>query len=139
MTVFVGEDNKPTLDELAHYGVLGMKWGKTRARATGSQIRAARRNLGRQASDIADQRDKVKSKAKGSEARAKEQKKLSDMKTDFLNNPDRVIAARLTRGEKAVAVILLTPAGAAAAIGATSAASRAIERRQDMNKLRGKK
>lgn len=139
MTQFVGFEKPSVEDSLEHYGVLGMKWGKTRARANGTQIRAARRNLGRQASDIADQRDKVKSKEKGSTARNKEQKKLDKMKTDFLNNPDRVIAARLTRGEKAIAIILLTPAGAAGAIGATSAVSRAIERRQDMNKLRGKK
>lgn len=138
MTDYVGHV-KPTLeDSIEHYGVLGMKWGKTRAKANGTQIRAARRRLGSQVNKIGDQRDKVKAQVKGSDSRAKETQKLNKMKTDFLKNPDRVIAARLTRGEKAVAIILLTPAGAAAAIGATSGVSRAIERRQEMNKLRKK-
>ena len=134
MTNFVGFEKPSPEESLEHYGVLGMKWGKHRAKANGTQIRAARRNVRRQAEDVLDQRDKVKAKAKGSTDRAKEQKKLDKMKTNFLNNPDRVIAARLTRGEKIVAAILLTPAGAAAAIGTTSAVSRAIEQRQEKNK-----
>ena len=113
-----------------------MKWGRHRAKANGTQIRAARRNVRRQAEDVLDQKDKVKAKPKGSTQRAKEQKKFDKMKTDFLNNPDRVIAARLTRGEKIALAILATPAGAAGAIAGTSAVSRAIEQRQEKNKNR---
>lgn len=136
MTHFVGFEKPSPEDSLEHYGVLGMKWGRTRARANGTQIRAARRNVSRQASDVLDQKDRVKAKAKGSAERAKEQKKLDKMKQNFFDNPDRVIAARLTRGEKIALAILATPAGAAGAIAGTSAVSRAIEQRQENRKNR---
>lgn len=133
MVNYVGHE-KPKLEDLEHYGVLGMKWGKTRARANGTEIRRARRSVAGQINKIADQRDKVKTEAKGSEQRAKQQQKLKKMQVDFLKSPDRVTAHRLTRGEKAAAVILLTPAGAAAAIGVSSAISRRIERKQELKK-----
>lgn len=136
MTHFVGFEKPSPEESLEHYGVLGMKWGRTRARANGTQIRAARRNVSRQASDVLDQKDKVKAKPKGSAERAKEQKKLDKMKQNFFDNPDRVIAARLTRGEKIALAILATPAGAAGAIAGTSAVSRAIEQRQENRKNR---
>jgi hypothetical protein len=129
MPEYVG-DEKPSLEDLMQYGVLGMKWGKTRAKAGPHQIRAARsrvftqkQNLGAAKEKAAGISDPVK--------RAKAQQQVGKMKADFLQNPDRAIASRLTRGEKAVAIILLTPAGAAAVIGGTSARSRAIERKQD--------
>lgn len=135
MRVFVGED-KPTIeDALIHYGVLGMKWGQRR-RATGTQIRAARRNLQGEQKKLFQQQDRVTS-SKGTAREAGEKKKLGDMKVSFLNNPDRVIAARMTRGEKAATLILTGLASPAAfgigvgAIAGTSAASRRIEQRQD--------
>lgn len=134
MTQFVGFEKPSPEETLEHYGVLGMKWGRHRAKANGTQIRAARRNVRRQAEDVLDQKDKVKSQPKGSASRAKEQKKFNKMKMDFLDNPDRVIAARLTRGEKIALVILATPAGAAGAIAGSSAVSRAIEQRQENRK-----
>jgi hypothetical protein len=136
MTQFVGFEKPSPEESLEHYGVLGMKWGRTRARANGTQIRAARRNVRRQAEDVLDQKDVVKAKTKGSAERAKEQKKLDKMKSNFLDNPDRVIAARLTRGEKIVLAILATPPVAAGAIAGSSAVSRAIEQRQENRKNR---
>lgn len=115
-------------DVLNHYGVLGMKWGRTRVRATGPQIRQARRNLQRQSLSYHDHKADVKrATSAGEKAAARE--KLDQVKADFLKNPDRVVAARLTRGEKAVAAILL-PYGMTA-IATTSVISRRIEYKQD--------
>lgn len=116
-------------EELMHYGVLGMKWGH-RTKASGTEIRAARNRLRTKQADYAVQRDKVKSQPKGSAARVSEQKKLSKIESDFKKNPDRVTAVRMTRGEKAAALVLAGPFGAIP-IAATSAASRRFEFKQD--------
>lgn len=137
MTQFVGEEYKPSLEELAHYGVLGMKWGKTRARANGAQIRQARRRLGKEQADLFEKQDAVKSLQKGTSARAKGEKELAKQTTAFLNNPDRVTATRLTRGEKAVLLVLGGPVGAAG-IALTSGVSRRVERKQDLGKYNKK-
>jgi len=122
----VGEE-KPSLEEtLAHYGVLGMKWGQSRSKATGTQIRRARRNLGTKRNEILDKRDDVKRTGTG-------KTELAKMQADFLKNPDRAVASRMTRGEKAVSLILFAPAGIAS-IATTSAVSRRIERKQDLKK-----
>lgn len=126
----VGDDKKPSLEELSHQGVLGMKWGH-RKMATASQIIAARGKLNSQRKDLANQVDKVHDTTKkGTPARTKEVKKLQEMHTTFLKNPDRVVAARMTRGEKAAALVLGGPAGLAAIL-ASSASSRRIEQKQD--------
>lgn len=130
MVNYVGAE-KPDLLELEHYGVIGMKWGKTRAKANGTEIRRARRSVANQFNKVADQKDKAKA-AKGTSKETAENDKLSKMKTEFLKNPDRVVASRLTRGEKAVILILAGPAAPAsiAAIASTSAISRRIEQKQ---------
>lgn len=123
-----------TEDELAHYGVMGMKWGHRRA-ATTSQIKTARANLSVKRSKYEAQRQKVKNTAKGA-ARDRQAKTLGNMKVSFLKDPDRVIAARMTRGEKALTLLLTGVTGVGivaggAAIAGTSAASRRIEKKQD--------
>lgn len=118
---------------LQHYGVAGMKWGKSRARGSTAQVKAARtRNYGAKY-DIRKADAKAAKIADAGE-RAVKNKQVQQMKTARLKNPDRVLAERLTRGEKAAAVIFLTPPIAVAAIGATSAYSRRIERKQEKNK-----
>ena len=52
MTQFVGFERPSPEETLEHYGVLGMKWGRHRAKANGTQIRAARRNVSRMAADV---------------------------------------------------------------------------------------
>jgi hypothetical protein len=132
MTLNYGEE-KPSLEELAHYGVLGMKWGQ-RKKATGREIRSARRRLSTKQNELFDKQDQVKTLAKGSTARSKGEKELGKMTTDFLKNPDRVTATRLTRGEKAAFLIISAPSGGLgglAAIATSSAISRRIEKKQD--------
>lgn len=115
-------------DALKHYGVLGMKWGRTRVRATGPQIRQARRNVQKKALAYHDQKAEVKASISAGQ-KAAARAKLDTLKSDFYKSPDRVIASRLTRGEKAVAAILL-PYGLTA-IATTSVVSRRIEYKQD--------
>lgn len=131
--MIVGQ-NKPSLAELAHHGVKGMKWGHRKASAL--EIRTARSNLHDQKSDISAQAKKAKA-ATGTKNASAENKKLSDMKASFLANPDRVIAARMTRGEKFLTIIggsIALPGaglipGTAIVLG-TSARSRSIAKQQ---------
>lgn len=133
--------DKPTLNDemLEHYGVLGMHWGVTRAKANTSQIKRARRNVTKDENKYERQADKVDATTKnGTAARAKGESDLAKLKISNLKNPDRVIAARLTRGEKTVFTVLgltLIPLVApVVSIGATSAISRRIEYKQKHNK-----
>lgn len=123
--------NKPSLDEtLEHFGVLGMHWGSTRVKASGSQVRSARRRLTKQTDQIMSQEDVNSRMAKGSAARIAGDKKVAAMDVAFLKNPDRVTAVRLTRGEKAVALLFVPLGLGVGAIVGTSARSRQIEYKQ---------
>lgn len=129
-------EEKPTLENaLQHYGVLGMKWGVTRQRASGSGIRAARTNVARQKTAVGKAELKIHT-ARTDKDRKEAIKTHAALKMEMLNNPNRVVAARLTRGEKAASFLLLTPIGATALIGATSAVSRRIEYKQDKNRYK---
>lgn len=122
---------------LAHFGVLGMKWGKHRAKASTANIHAARRRVQKQKNELTKHEDKVSNLA-DPKARAKGMQEHAKLKASFLNNPDRVVAARLTRGEKAAIALFSIPTtglvGGVAAIAATSAHSRRIERKQETGK-----
>lgn len=116
-------------NDLEHVGVLGMKWGH-RKTGTGGQIYAARGRVKRQRSDIANQKIVVNKSSNDVNAHNKQTVKLNEMKSSYLKNPDRVISARMTNGEKVVAFFLTGPV-ALGAIAGTSARSRAIENKQD--------
>jgi hypothetical protein len=133
--MFVEDNPEATLDEvLAHYGVAGMKWGRRRAKANGSDIREARVNLHKQRVDI-HKAKKAARQINDPTSKAMAKAKVGEMKSAFLNNPDRVVAARLTRGEKAIALLLLPAGGTSVAV--TSMHSRRIEYKQ--NKAAGVK
>lgn len=123
--------DKPSIDDtMEHYGVLGMHWGATKAKASGSQVRSSRSRMSNKSDKITYQKNILSRTTKGSSARVKEKKRLSSMKIDYLNNPDRVTAARMTQGEKTVALLFVTPVLAGAAIAVTSARSRRIDYKQ---------
>lgn len=132
--MIVGQE-KPSLHELSlqHFGVLGMKWGRRRMKGTSDQIVEARRRLRAKESNFRREEDKAELLDKGSAARAKQQKKLDQMEKDFNRDPARVLATRMTKGEKAVALIFAGPFGLIP-IAASSAVSRRIERKQDLGK-----
>jgi hypothetical protein len=141
VTVMRGQEKMSLEDALVHYGVLGMKWGKSRAKASSGQIHDARdRQMSRvevvgdaKKALVKDSRTRLKSGRAAEGPSAKLKKNLDDAEKDFLDNPDRAIAVRMTRGEKALSLALAGPVGLVL-IGATSATSRRIEQKQDKKK-----
>lgn len=129
---------KPSLEAycLKHYGVLGMKWGQ-RKKFTSAQIKAARKDLRKQNKLYRSEARKVNDLKEGSAARKAGEKHLEKLNRDYLNNPSRVAAIRMTRGEKFSSLLFSSSGvGAAlsvAAIAGTSIASRRIEAKQDAN------
>lgn len=123
----LGKEMSPE-ETLAHYGVLGMKWGRTRARATAGEIREARSRVNAQRGKLLS-KEVAAIKASPGQEKKKAVVDANRMRARYLKNPDRVTAARMTRGEKAVFALLVP--GGLAAIAGTSAASRRIEYKQD--------
>jgi hypothetical protein len=116
------DEGKPSLESLAHHGVKGMRWGTTRVKASGREIRSARKRLGVEQDKLFTAQRAVKKTGTGHKA-------LEKQTTKFLNNPDRVTAVRLTKGEQVAQVLIGGPLGLVA-IGGTTAYSRTIEKKQ---------
>ncbi|AWN06111.1 hypothetical protein SEA_MIEK_8 [Streptomyces phage Miek] len=121
-------DRSPSPGELAHYGVKGMKWG-VRKGQSGKEIRAARRRVHSQRVQLDAKEDKVDSLARGTAQRSRAEKDLEKASKEFLKNPDRVTAARTTKGEKIAAVLIAGPIGLTA-VAATSVNTRVIDYKQ---------
>lgn len=106
--IFGGET--PEIKDLEHFGVLGMKWGH-RKTGTTAEIEGARRRMDarrRQRDDAEDRRDLA---PRGSKAAATADKKFQELSKKLDEDPDRVLAARLTRGEKVASLLLTGPFG----------------------------
>lgn len=97
-------NDKPSLDELAHYGVKGMRWGMRKART--GQIDAQTRVLDKVASGTANRREKL-AVASTSSVYALTRRGLAGeaarRSTDLKAQKDR-----LAKGEATVRDILLT-------------------------------
>ena len=135
--------DKPDLNELAHYGVKGMKWGH-RKRYTSQDIRDARiRNnsrvnaLARTADELSYQLS-LNPNSKKTKAAARDYGTLT---TDYLKSPDRATALRMTTGEKAAAAILAIaapgPGTLGVAIGSTVRVSARKAQEKSLKKVHG--
>lgn len=130
----VGQDKPSLEDALQHYGVLGMKWGRTRMKGSTKDIRKAENRLRAKQQAIYNQEDKRDLTPNTGKQREIETAKLNKMMRDYDKSPDRVLASRMTRGEKAVLAVLSIPTFGipyVMGVAATSAASRRIERKQE--------
>lgn len=144
-TILNRDPNRPASpqDALAHYGKKGMKWGVRndtdkaaagRTKPTNTEIANARARIASKERRINQQIDRT-NLASGKQQKA-EAKKLSEISTDYLKDPDRATALRMTTGEKAVLGLLAVGVpgigtAAAAAIAGGQRASRAgVERQQ---------
>lgn len=122
MTEFVGAE-KPSLEELAHYGVKGMKWGQRKKYST-EEIHTARirqRSRVHQLNDTAAKLNLATGKKADTLAK-KYAKEMNELET----NKDAAVAARMTKGEKAANLILAGPFGAIA-IGLNKRTVRKLE------------
>lgn len=117
MTMLIEE--KPSLDELLHYGVKGMRWGvrKDRSssagpsrwekrRARDQEIKDARaRQASRQGETLKAEAALYNSVVTG--GRKEAVATLRERQNDYFKNPDYALAAKKTTGEKAVATMLV--------------------------------
>lgn len=121
MTIQISED-KPSPEDVLHYGVKGMKWGHRKP--TGDEIRSARARVGLKQNELHEAQKKARRGTDKDRARA------AKLTTEFLKNPDRPTAIRMTTGEKFITGIFGSPAAAGLSIAITETAARTIEDRQ---------
>lgn len=108
MTEYTGQV-MDTDEFLEHYGVKGMKWGHRKAISTEvaggfiqrTKLRNKVNKQGRQA-----QRAGLKANLTVGKGRETAKENARHKKLDYLNNPDRVTAMTLTKGEKIATVLL---------------------------------
>jgi hypothetical protein len=122
--MMIAGQEKPSLEELSleHFGVKGMRWGVVKAKTgigsapSGKTIRKARRSVNKQERKLMGQQIRQLGTF-NKEKRATRKKNIATMKTNLLHDPDRATAARITRGEKAVLVLLNVGAPIAGTLG----------------------
>jgi hypothetical protein len=154
-SLYFGEEKPPLSEVVEHYGVKGMKWGVRRNQAALDRAAGRKRTTIKERVDKSraktietkDARARVASKerqlnrqvdvvnlAEAGKKQADEYLKLEKMSVDFMKDPDRSTALRLTAGEKAaVAAIAALPGpGTATAVGmlAVNAGQKSMVKKQ---------
>lgn len=149
MTDISLDDARKNLDVIEHHGVKGQKWGVIRrgrsggsgkapkanrynpTGATTAQILKARQKVTAAGNKMERDIAKIENHGRVSNTKA-EVKKINEIEMKFLNNPDRVTAATLTKGEKATRAlfgnlpIIFNPSTEALGVGS----ARRIQKRQ---------
>jgi hypothetical protein len=132
----VNNVNPPLAEVLAHHGVKGMHWGERKKKPTKSEIFDARdrqtariMNLQRGHFDVnvaeANHRPADLKKATA---------KLKKASDNFDTSEDRLTAIRMTRGEKATALILAGPVGLVL-IGANKVVEKQVAKSIDRRRM----
>lgn len=139
--------NETPEEWLAHYGVKGMKWGvhrnrdrpggadgksEKKSKPTQREIYKARRSVRNDNERLYDAHTEMKKTTKrGSAERKAAEKEFAKMRLDALNNPDRVTALRVSKGEAVVLAVLGSPASAiGVGIGRAAARNKIAERQK---------
>jgi hypothetical protein len=122
-------DEKPSLEDLAHHGVKGMKWGQRKARPSTSDIHDARARQASRQNEINQNIGRLNLAKSGSKQQDALAKKVATGMDKFDTNKDAAVAARMTKGEKAAAVMLTGPIGLLV-IGANKAHVKKLEKIQ---------
>lgn len=129
------------ISELRHYGVKGMKWGQRKSKPTNADIKKARSNELNQRTLLNAQA--VKTNTSSGAAQVREGKKYAKMQVEYLRNPDRATALRMTTGEKAANIALGVVLPGLGTVSATAyGAARVAERRaveKEQRQMRGEK
>lgn len=127
---FVGQD-KPDLDDLAHFGVKGMRWGVRRGLTTAKdrQNLESRKTINK----MTLQRDVSAIKSvnpfSSKEKRAEMRSLTKQMQKDIKASPHLAPSIRMTAGEKTALIILGGPAGIGGVL-VNEALARRVEKKQ---------
>lgn len=101
--MILGEKEKPSLDELVHHGVKGMKWGQHKLK--GSDITSARDRHNDRMNRLDHEANRL-SFAKTSSEKQKSLNKIHSIASEKGAHEDAAAASHLTRGEKISTAIL---------------------------------
>ena len=133
---------KPPLDGalLEHYGKKGMHWGQRSSYPNTTEIQRARGSVNKSLGKYTRQRNKaVGATIKRAPNAPQQRAKAKKLKVAHLNNPDRVTALRLTKGEAVAHGILavgITPLVPAVSIAGREVAARHITKKQQQGSYR---
>lgn len=113
----VNDEEKPSLEELRHTGVKGMKWGVRKKRSTTQEIIGARMRQHSRFNSFVESTGASTDPTTSAAARAAADKKAKLVERQFNTSEDRVTANRMTSGEKVLTAIgIVLTAGAAAPV-----------------------
>lgn len=111
MTKVLGGE-KPSLEDLTHYGVKGMRWGERRR-----TIHQARRKAGKLADDVDDKEAAYVTAKKSGKASAISKARKDLNETSKKEDRNLLTAATLTRGEQIAISLVGGPLGLALVAG----------------------